>query len=198
MPDEPSDECPYPKPFPEEFKGCPVYEARLLFPTDSANRPLNPTWTCAHLQATRRSEGGWYGGCGLGDAAARARWLAERGGFGAAVARLRTDTASWSGPLFRRLFTARARGSGTASPELAGIRDALLTGFDLALLRHEAELAAVAVDPAELRDAFRLVVDAFLTGRTSEPIAPKDLVAGFGVAARLFFRPELEHELNPA
>ena len=75
MPDEPGDECPFPRPFPDEFRDCPTYQPRLIFPTDASSRPLNPVWTCAHLVAASRSRGGWYASCGLGDAAARRRWL---------------------------------------------------------------------------------------------------------------------------
>jgi hypothetical protein len=80
MPDEPSDECRFSKPFPEDFGDCPVYQPRLIFPTDVSNRPLKPTWTCDHLQVARRAGGGWYGSCDLGDPAGRALWLdgAER------------------------------------------------------------------------------------------------------------------------
>jgi len=75
MPDEPSDECPFPRPFLEAFGDCPLFQPVLIHPTDAANRPLKPIWTCAHLQVASRTRGGWYASCALGDAAGRARWL---------------------------------------------------------------------------------------------------------------------------
>jgi len=77
MADEPRGECPFPKPFAEDFRACPVYESRLIFPTDVSNRPLSPTWTCTHLQVASRTRGGRYASCGLGDSAGRARWLED-------------------------------------------------------------------------------------------------------------------------
>jgi hypothetical protein len=198
MPDEPSDQCPFPKPFAEDFEDCPTYQPRLIFPTDASNRPLKPVWTCTHLQVASRARGGWYACCGLGDAAGRARWLEDRGELGAAMAVLRADLAAWSAPLARRLMAEGERGPLGATDEAMAIRDALLTNFDLALARHEARLAAVVADVVELRDAFRQVVDEFLEGRSEEPLAPAALVAGFGLAARLLFKPETEANLNPA
>jgi hypothetical protein len=40
MPDEPGDECPFPKPSPDQFRACPTYQPRLIFPTDASDRPL--------------------------------------------------------------------------------------------------------------------------------------------------------------
>jgi hypothetical protein len=198
MPVEPGDECQFPKPFPEDFRDCSAYQPRLIFPTDASNRPLRPIWTCVHLAAASRSRGGWYASCGLGDAAGRARWLEDTGELGAAVSALRADVVRSGAPLLRRLMAARARDPQVQPVETAGIREAVLSNFDTALARHEPRLAAVVADPAELREAFRLVLDSFLGVPNAEPIASPALVAGFGPAARLFFKPELEVNLNPA
>src|SRR5205807_3269841 len=42
MPDEPGDECPFPKPFPDAFEACRAYRPRLIFPTDTGSHPLSP------------------------------------------------------------------------------------------------------------------------------------------------------------
>ena len=198
MPYEPGDECPYPKPFPEDFGECPAYQPRLIFPTDISNRPLNPAWTCAHLQVASRTRGGWYASCGIGDATARRRWLEDRGELGAVMASVRSDVAGWGAPLLRRLMAARKRSPLTVPAEVEGIREALVDNFDLALVRHQAQLTTVRVDLPELRDAFSRVIDSFLEGPDTEPVAPPDLVATFGPAARILFKPELEAKLNPA
>jgi hypothetical protein len=198
MPYEPGDECPFPKPFPVGFRECPAYEPRLIFPTDVSNRPLNPVWTCAHLGVASRTRGGWYASCGLGNAAGRARWLDDRGELGATMAQLRADSAGWSAPLIRRLMVAREHYPLAEDAEAMAIRDALLAKFDVALLRHEARLTAAAADPAELRDAFRQVIDGFIHGANAEPLASEEMVAGFGPAARLLFKPEREANLNLA
>lgn len=36
----PSDECPFPKPFPTTFSACPGYQPRQFLVFDSQNRPL--------------------------------------------------------------------------------------------------------------------------------------------------------------
>jgi hypothetical protein len=95
-------------------------------------------------------------------------------------------------------MAARKRSPLTVPAEVAGIREALVDNFELALKRHQARLTTVPVDLAELRDAFSRVIDSFLEGPDAEPVAPPDLVATFGPAARLLFKPELEAKLKPA
>ena len=95
-------------------------------------------------------------------------------------------------------MSARKRSPLTVPAEVAGIREALVDNFELALKRHQAQLTTARVDLSELRDAFSRVIDSFLEGPDAEPVAPPDLVATFGPAARILFKPELEAKLNLA
>ncbi|MDQ6919754.1 MAG: hypothetical protein M3Z98_10395, partial [Candidatus Dormibacteraeota bacterium] len=63
---------------------------------------------------------------------------------------------------------------------------------------QQERLAAVAVDPAELRDAFRQVIDSLLQSPNGDLVVAPVLVARFGPAARLLFSPETEANLRPA
>ena len=118
--------------------------------------------------------------------------------FQEAMGALRADIAGSGAPLLRRLMLARERSPHRVPAEAVGFREEMIGSFENALARHGPRLAAVAADPAELREAFRLVIDSFLAAPNSEPIASPALVAGFGPAARLFFKPELEADLNSA
>src|SRR5918911_2813246 len=75
---QPPDACPYPRPFPEDFDDCPTYQGRLFVGLDLQYRPLRPSRTCRFLTVGDVSSqpGTFYARCALGDADARARWLA--------------------------------------------------------------------------------------------------------------------------
>ena len=77
----PIDECPYPKPFPDDFTECPAYGARQVANLDERSRPAGRMWTCQHLESrtTAKTDYRWYGACVLGDTVGRRGW-AERAG----------------------------------------------------------------------------------------------------------------------
>jgi len=103
----PVDECPYPKPFPDDFMACPAYLARQVADLDEKSRPIAPIWTCQHLAGRRmaKTEYRWYGACVLGDSIGRERWAKQAG-----PDRLRTlnhlqhDLAPVTGPFAQRLW----------------------------------------------------------------------------------------------
>ena len=45
----PADACPYPRPFPDGFAECPLYDGERYVPADSKESPLGPIWTCCQL-----------------------------------------------------------------------------------------------------------------------------------------------------
>ena len=103
----PVDECPYPKPFPEHFAGCPAYKARQVATLDERSRPGGRIWTCQHLESRvmSKTEHRWYGACVLGGTVARKRWAEWAG-----PDRLRIldfllhEMAPVSGPFAQRLW----------------------------------------------------------------------------------------------
>jgi len=72
----PSDECPYPKPFPPDFTDCPAYQATQIVTVDLSHRPLGSVITCRHLEGRLMpyTNFRWYGACVLGDVEARRTW----------------------------------------------------------------------------------------------------------------------------
>jgi len=72
----PSDECPYPKPFPPDFIDCPAYQATQIVTVDLSHRPLGSVITCRHLEGRLMpyTNFRWYGACVLGDVEARRTW----------------------------------------------------------------------------------------------------------------------------
>lgn len=72
-----ADRCVHPRPFPEDFEGCPTYRPERFAPFDSQNRELTPQWTCAHLGIEKATEPpmGYYARCHLGGPHDRNRWL---------------------------------------------------------------------------------------------------------------------------
>lgn len=77
----PPDECPYPKPFPDQFAECPGYLARHVVSLDERGTPTGSVWTCRHLESrlVPRTENRWYGACVLGNAVDRKRWAEQVG-----------------------------------------------------------------------------------------------------------------------
>jgi hypothetical protein len=72
-----ADACPYPRPFADGFGECSAYQRIEFMAVDTQYRPLGRHNSCRHFEV--RSLGGrmvgFYGGCGLGNAEARRRWV---------------------------------------------------------------------------------------------------------------------------
>lgn len=70
---EPADRCPYPKPFPDDFRDCPAYQPVRFIPLDTRYRPLRAVWSCAHLEIASVGHQP-YTACRLGTAEERVAW----------------------------------------------------------------------------------------------------------------------------
>jgi hypothetical protein len=79
LPQRPADECPYARPFREDFDDCPAYRPAEFIGLDLQYRPLPTVWTCGNLDVKASTSGtqGFYARCRLGDYEARLRWVAE-------------------------------------------------------------------------------------------------------------------------
>jgi DNA-binding CsgD family transcriptional regulator len=77
----PADECPFLRPFPDDFADCPAYEARQFVTLNEGSRLAERLWTCQHLvgRPLAKAEYRRYGACNIGDAVARERWAARAG-----------------------------------------------------------------------------------------------------------------------
>ena len=72
----PADACPYPRPFPDGFAECPLYDGERYVPADSKESPLGPIWICRYLVTRPFSLDGvehHYGACRFGGRGARRR-----------------------------------------------------------------------------------------------------------------------------
>lgn len=196
-----ADACPYPRPFPAGFVGCPAYEAVRFVPLDTRHRPLNAIWTCQHLDvaaSTETPQSRFYARCRLGDVAARERWARE-----VKQERLRRVNAIRQkidpevGPYIARLWEAkgeetRARQAGEPiAPARTAVREAaaaLAEAQSRTLRAHAVELEAAGF-PVE--PVLRIVEWACAefpespTGALPEP--PEALLAPIPSENRVFF-----------
>ena|GEM_PF-2716884 len=71
----PVDECPFSRPFPEDFTSCPAYQPMEMMTLDIGFRPLGRMWSCRHLVPQRHSsDHRWYASCVVGSAEDRTNW----------------------------------------------------------------------------------------------------------------------------
>jgi len=72
-----ADACPFARPFPDDFEGCPAYQRTEFLAVDSQYRPLARHNACRHFEAHSLPGRpvGFYGACTLGDAEARRHWV---------------------------------------------------------------------------------------------------------------------------
>ena len=76
----PDDACPYPRPFPDDFRECPTFDRVTLSSTAAADDLARANSTCSNLTVGRFFDGinHRYGRCRLGDSAARLARLKTR------------------------------------------------------------------------------------------------------------------------
>ena len=156
--DRPLDECPYERPFPDDFDDCPAYAARRFVPFDSLHRPLKPIWTCNFLTPRRAVDKahGYYGCCSLGDAAERVAWVERiRKDRLDGVVRLQRATATLAQPFLGDIYAAKARQLEGAEAEARATND-----LETILHRLEGEIVAFIDQHREEFEAADLPVDA--------------------------------------
>jgi hypothetical protein len=199
----PDDECPYPKPFPENFTDCPAYQARQFIPLDTLYQPLEPVLTCRHLETrpmTQRHR--WYGACALGDADARSRWARQVGvgrleriravqrELGAAVAQYTTRLWELKGQQLRAF-----RDEVDAEPatmELRRLAGEMLAELDQFLQKQSAAFADIDMPIDAARNLIQVAIDRFIETKYASEISfevPDDILQRFPEPVRAFFRP---------
>jgi len=78
----PADACPYPRPFPDRFVECPLYQGERYVPADSHENPLSTIWMCRHLVTRtflKEAVEHHYGACQFGGRRARRRLVLVNG-----------------------------------------------------------------------------------------------------------------------
>lgn len=79
MAGRPVDACPFARPFPDEFAGCPAYHRQEFVALDMQYRFLRVLNTCRHLEARSLPDrlAGFYGACELGAPEERRAWVRQ-------------------------------------------------------------------------------------------------------------------------
>jgi hypothetical protein len=172
------DECPYPRPFPDDFHDCPAYAARRFTPFDSLHRPLQPVWTCNFLVPRRSGsrEKGFYAACALGDAAARVRWVDEvRKDRLDNVVRLQRGTAAVAQPHIALIYATKGRQVTPgdtqlqATAELNDLLAALEADVSRYIDAHRDEFEAASLPVDACKEMMTLAVRQMLESRSAAP-----------------------------
>jgi DNA-binding CsgD family transcriptional regulator len=198
----PADECPYPKPFPPDFVECPAYQATQMITLDISHRPLGAVWTCRHLESRLmpNTDYRWYGGCAIGDAAARRRWSAAVGADRLyEIGQLRQQVSALSAPYVQRLIELRtalqtATGDEAArqiSRQIQGVVDEFMTDMTRLLESRKAVIDELHLPLRALQLLVRTAIDRFVDRGFAEPEweVPDDVLSLFPEDIRSYFRP---------
>src|ERR1700716_416002 len=199
----PDDECPYPKPFSENFDDCPAYQVRQFIPLDTMYQPLEPVLTCRHLETramTQRHR--WYAACALGDAEARHRWVREVGAprldriravqreLGAAIAPHVSRLWELKG---QQLLALRdGKDPGPATSELRRLGAEMTEELSSFVKGHSQAFAAIEMPAEATMQLVRAAIDRFLDTRFATEVSlevPDDLLKKFPEPVQSFFRP---------
>jgi hypothetical protein len=209
----PADACPFPRPFPPDFDGCPAYQPRSFVALDLRYRPLPPVMICQHLEVspTARTAHRYYGRCGIGDAAARALWVEQvRAQRVQKLRELGAEIVLQIEPLVTALWEAKGRqleaqqGGRDAVSPTRGVREAAerIRGKIVAFLReHRTELEAAGLPYQACLEIVDAMLERFVTHPTTDvPVGvPAELLSQLPETVRIFFNPHLgQHPASDA
>jgi hypothetical protein len=199
----PADECPWPRPFPAGFDKCPAFLQQHFIPIDSSYKPLPPVLTCRHLVSVplQHRKGGWYGGCEIGDAAAREKWVAEvDAGWLQGVGELRRKMEVINRPFIEQIWAAKAtqlvaerQGHSVqpATQALQAMANAFLEESTAFLSLHQQEFVDLELPPEAIMLLLRRSLAKFVAqdGAEARWEVPSDVLEEFPERVRVFFRP---------
>ena len=194
----PTDECPYPKPFPPDFTDCPAYQATQMVTLDLSHRPLGSVMTCRHLESRLMPNTNyrWYGACVLGDAEARRRWSNAIGVDRLHdISALRQEVSALSMPYIQRLIELKNMPAGdnplAHTRQLQGVVDDFMTKMTALLKERKAVLDELHLPLEACIRLLAVSIDRFvLQGLTeSEWEVPDEVLLLFPDDVRAYFRP---------
>ncbi|MDQ6714339.1 MAG: hypothetical protein M3Z28_14305 [Candidatus Dormibacteraeota bacterium] len=199
----PDDECPYPKPFPENFADCPAYQPRQFIPLDTLYQPLDPVLTCRHLETRSMPQRHrWYGACALGDSTARRHWTRQVG-----VARLeriravQRELGAAMGPYTTRLWELKGQqlrafrdgeDAATATVSLRRLAGQVSAELDQFLQKRSSAFAEIEMPIEAAHNLIQIAIDRFIETKYASEISfevPDDILQRFPEPVRAFFRP---------
>jgi DNA-binding CsgD family transcriptional regulator len=194
-----ADECPFPRPFPEDFAACPAYLPKVAVTLDLSVRPVDLIRSCRHL-AVRPSPdraGRPYAACAIGDAAARERWTRTIGAERLRrIGVLRQELAAITLPTVHELWAIkhrrpRARPEPEVAHELEYLSGRLLKAVEAFLDEHRRLLDELEIPADACLNLIRLWLDSFIRHPDADTRwqVPPELMASFPEAIRLFLAP---------
>lgn len=203
MSDRPRDECPYPKPFAEDFDGCPAYQQTQFVPLDTQYRPLDMVNTCANLDMGRIAGAPWrhFGRCRVGDAQSRQAWVREVREDRLAVARaMQRDMAPLMAGRVTELWTIKGRqlaaaaGSeehASATAELMRRGNSFLTRIEAYFEDHNDDMGRLNLPIDATMDLFREIIYRWVDQPNAEiPTINEAALSRFPEEARVLLMPE--------
>lgn len=207
----PVDACPFDRPFPPDFDACPAYQPRTFVALNLRYRPLQPVWTCQHLEVRSTGASGhrYYGRCSIGDGAARERWVDQ-----VRAVRLQTlrdlsgQVNRIARPLLTELWTAKGRqleaqtsshGKAVETRAVREVADRMRSEVTAFLDRHRAELEGAGLPYDALVVLVGVLMDRFVsqTSTDAPPGLPPEVLADFPEAVRIFFDPSQATRVGP-
>jgi hypothetical protein len=183
------DRCPYPRPFPEDFAGCPAFQPIPFLPVDSFGRPLAPGWTCRHLEIGWEAAGLAYPRCRLGSDQDRREWAARLGTRGVRLKEVRRRLVAAVRPSLEAFVEAQRAHLGDVRrrAEMDAAADRLVADLRAWVGTQAESLAQVGLDAATATAILEEMVRGWQASR--EPVtsleAPPDLIARHPGAADL-------------
>jgi len=202
----PSDVCPWPKPFPEAFEGCPAFQPVHFIPLDTRFRLLGPVLTCRHLITRDRPDQPhrYYAACNIGDEGERQRWVETvDSDWLQGMANIRRDMDTIIRPFIERIWRTKAEQLAALDAgeihqaidaALAAAAKQFLVESRACLDAHEDDLRRLALSADAVMSLLQRSLDAFIDQRTTLARwrISDDLLASFPDRIRVFFRPRLK------
>jgi hypothetical protein len=199
----PVDACPFDRPFPPDFDACPAYQPRAFVALDLRYRPLQPVWTCQHLEVRPTGASGhrFYGRCSIGDAAARERWVEQVRAVRLQTLRdLSTEINRITSPLVTELWAAKghqleaqksSHGDAAATKALREVATRMRSEVTDFLDQHRTELEGAGLPYDAVGVLVGVLLDRFVsqTSTDAPPGLPPEVLADFPEAVRIFFDP---------
>jgi hypothetical protein len=199
----PVDACPFDRPFPPDFDACPAYQPRAFVALDLRYRPLQPVWTCQHLEVRPTGASGhrFYGRCSIGDAAARERWVEQVRAVRLQTLRdLSTEINRITRPLVTELWAAKghqleaqksSHGDAAATKALREVATRMRSEVTDFLDQHRTELEGAGLPYDAVGVLVGVLIDRFVsqTSTDAPPGLPPEVLADFPEAVRIFFDP---------
>jgi hypothetical protein len=200
----PADGCPFHRPFPAGFDGCPTYHEQIFVPLTSGFEVLPAVRSCQFLIEGEAGPGRFYGRCKLGTGEQRLEWLKQHDAERVArLNRFRQTLSEALGDRSEQLWTAkgrqlaaRAAGSRHAEQEateaLALVATEIEATLDRFLEDNQETMEQLGLPMEQTRHLIRTLLDEMVrrtTVRTGGPYIPAAMLDQFPTEVRALFEP---------